>query len=1088
MTATKRVGGTVACLTASRDVRTVNDQRVDFFKVEWKNPEYLFDQNRDDYATWLDSNIDFYRNNCQIESCQVWAHAGDLPPGGGMLLEETRFDFYWVKGIAQETSYEKPFDRNRFHPVREGCTCQLVQVKVHGGNDSGEGGWNPDDRNASGRGPDMVFNYWFQQPPAPAVEWTGLVDEENYHLGYGVDCRPGKEDDDKTPAEVYDTVLAIYRQDNIAGTGYANRRAVLNRTVAYQGADVAGDVETLANLRSLKFNEWVEYTLDAYNRGMWGDGPHHTASYVFSWPARARVAGIDVSSLSLTTGVITVRAEVPSNAHRWTTKAKLQRLRNVDPSLTADDLNSESYPWEDVTGMVNISERYRDTSWSTGFVDSVAAAAPTSGSKVFAPNLRTWYRVVTENEVFHGSDNQVRSRPFECRQLYREQTAADDKVFVESIETNEDATAIKVLLGWTNSVDSTGIEVSWSSHEDAWESSEQPSTANVTWEDPTNQGTHDKSAHFTIYGVEQGEPVYVKARWYLEDDDGKVVDYGPYATVQSEVMFPYVPAMPPADVRLTAPKYVRRGDDVPLTWTFQSDAPQTAWVVYRVALNSQGVETSREPVISGQDAYGACAIPAGMLSGDEVSLVVSITTGSAWADSEPEAVKFADTPTVDAALPSSSAEDELPVILAQPVAVYCSSDTGDDYLRVRVVSHGITVSEPDGETRQLPGDVVFDAYVAPEWAMGSDGLYYTCVVLPDDLQIYDVGIYDFEVTAVNQTTGLQSDTQVSTGRVRWAHQAHQPGSGSTVTAYPSDRVCVIEPAAPDNAEDTDVFDLYRVTPDGAFLIAEGMRFGSAVSDRYAPFGRGDLMYRICTRTTDGDISWRDVPYEMKCNNLRLDWGEESLELPYNLVRNESMAKDFERRPHLDGNVGGGWNPAVEHDGTVSTDMVRFESAGDQRLIRSLAYHAGPVFVRLPNGLASQANVDVSGLDESYQSGAIQASLTCNFVSLTEEFMVSSSEVSYAEPPEDQTVWGKPRIARWNDTCPQPGDTFEVSSQTVRFKLSTGYDDYTNEWTLDATVSGTTATLGAFSAELLAYLSDVPAGSLYLLTVQEAQDA
>lgn len=1072
--ATKRVGGTVSNLTATRETDEVNGHRVDKVKVEWKNPAYLFDENRADHATWLDSNIDFMVEGRTPTSGQVWADAGTLPPSGGRLLEYTGFDYNWVKGINQTTSYEKPFDRNRFHPVAKGKYCKSIQIKMHGGNDSGVGGWDPDDRQASGRGPDAMFTYNFEQPDRTDEQWVGINEDNNYALDYKIARRyfNPKADDDKTPCEIYDTVFTIYRQDNIPNSGYSKRKVFRTTdAIPNDGEEFTNSLTIDRAFLSIGYNQWLRFTIEAYNRGIWGDGPKSESVFLYAWPQRAVITGISLSSTSNTTGIITVRCKTPYDENKRTTRAKLQRLKNADPDLTADEVMSDDYDWTDVTGMVEIDEENQEATWSNGFVDSVASARPSG------PNKRTWYRVVTENDIFYG-DNCVKSRPFECVQLYREQTATDDVVFIESLDTNEDATAIKMLLGWRNSVDSTGIEVSWSEHEDAWESSEQPNTAEVTWEDATNQGSHDKSAHFTIYGVEQGQKVYIKARWYFEQD-GEISNYGSYATAQSD-NFPFIPATPPTDVRLSAPAFAPKGSDVGLTWTFQADAPQTAWVVYLVDGNN------RTAVASGDDAYGACTVPSSMLPTDEATLVVAMTTGSSWAESEPQTIRFADAPTIGAVVPSTGTDDELPIILAQPLSVYCSSDTGDDYLRVRVVSRGITVQKPDGAVYQLPGDVVFDAYVAPEWGEASDG-YYTVVSLPTGLEIYDVGLYDIEVTGVNQVTGLKSDTQTTTARVRWYHQAHQPGDASTVTAYPDDRVCVITPAAPDNAADTDVFDLYRVTPDGAYLIASDLPFGSSVSDRYAPFGRGPLLYRICTRTSDGDISWRDVEYEMKCVKLRFDWGEQHLELPYNLVRNESWAKDFERRKHLDGNVGGGWNPAVDHDGSISTDLVRFESSEEQALVRNLANHAGPVFVRLPNGLASQANVDVNSFDESYQSGALAASFSANFISLTDEFKVATSEISYVEVQEQEAL-DKMAIGYWGETQPKRNDTFTLTETptSIRVKLSTSYDRYTNEWTVPATFSGTTVTLGTFSSELQAYLQEAAGeGTLYLVRCEYA---
>lgn len=1088
--ATKRVAGTVTNLVVTRDREEVNGKRVDIMKVEWKNPAYLFDQDRADHATWLDSNIDFMRENCKPTSGQVWADAGTLPPEGGLLLEYTGFDYNWVKGINQTTSYEKPFDRNRFHPVQPGKYCRSVQVRIHGGNDSGVGGWDPDDRQASGRGPDAAFNYYFEQPDIPNPQWVGVMDGANYAIEYRIPVRytNPKADDDKSPNEIYDTVYALYRQDNLPSSGYSKRKALqTNWVVPNDGNEYTNSVAVDHSFLSISEGQWIVFSIEAYNRGMWGDSRKVRQDFCYGWPQRAVVTGIAVSSMDNTTGIITVKSNIPSDFHRPTTKAKLQRLRDVAPDLTADEVQAGTFSWEDVTDMAQIDmwdadqQEGRDATYSIGFVDSVSEARPSG------PNLRTWYRIVTENDLPFSSAVNCKSRPFEARQLYREETAANAQIHIEKLATNEDATAVKALLGWPDDTGSTktdGTEVSWSVHPDAWESSEQPSTALVTWKDDATKGEYDNSASFTIYGVEQGQTVYVKARRYRNGSDGEVAEYGPYATGEQAYMFPFIPAMPPTDVNLSAPTYVPRGSDISLTWTFQSEAPQTAWVAYKV------VDGEKTAVASGEDAYGACTIPAAMLEGDGAELVVSITTGSEWAESNQVSVSFADPPSIAAALPSSGSEDDLPIIMEQPFGVYCSSDTGDDLLRVRVVSHGVVVDKPDGSVTQLMGDVVFDAYVAPEWSAGSDGLFYTVVDLPEGLDIHDVGIYDVEVTAVNETTGLQSETQTTTARVRWAHQAHQPGDGSTVEVDNGARVAVITPQAPDNAVETDVFDLYRVTPDKAYLIAEGVRFGSSVSDVHAPYGRAPLTYRICTRTSDGDLSWRDVDYTLKCDKLRFDFGNMYIELPYNVVREDSWSKDFEERRHLDGKVGGAWNAAVSRSASLSTDLVRFTSDADQRLVRDLATYPGPVFVRLPNGCAYQANVDVSGLSESYDSRAVSTSFSATEVALTDEYKVATSEIMYPGAEEEQPSYTSRAILSWGAARPATGGKYSLpaAASSARVKLSTSYDSYTNEWTVPSTVSGKTVTLGTFPSDLVAYLSEVPQDALVMLACDYTVEA
>ena len=1053
--ATKRVAGTVTSLVATRDGNTI--------KAEWKNPGPMFDENRPDHATWLDANINFDSTSVNKTSGQVWDP--DNAPSGAKTLNNTDYDNYWIKGLGTKTSFEKPFDRSRYYPVGTD-KLKFVDVYVHGGNDSGVGGWDPDNRQASGRGPDAYTLIKFDAPQKPAVKVTGWTDAENYHFGYEVKANPKDVDEGKTTLERYDTRIRIMRQDNLPNSGYKSKKTEINWFSVTED-EFDGSYPGDSNIQSLADGQWVEWTVEAFSRGLNGDSYHDTQVMLASRPQRGVIDSISVSSLDIVTGIITVNVYIGSDEHRWTTKAKLQRAKNVNPDWDADRV-ALSASWEDVSGMVQISDEWKAAYWTMGFTDSVRMALPDV-------NKRTWYRVVTENDLYYD-DNAYISTPVEASKLFRDLSVSGSEVFIEDVKVSDDATSLKLRIGWPND-EASGTEVSWSTHVDAWESSELPTVANVTWKDATTQGTHANSASFTIYGVEPGNAVYIRARRYLEEEE-KIVAYGPYSTASQE-LYPIIPAVPPREVQLIAPNYVPRGSDIPLTWTFKADTPQTAWAVYLI----DGGE--RVAVASGDDAYGSCTIQNSMVPDDSAKLVVSLTTGSEWADSQEAEVFFADAPVISVALPSTETDDNIPIILKQPVSLYCSSDTGDDALRVRVVSNGITVQNPDSEVKQLAGDAIFDAYVYPEWH-GSDGGFTTVVTLPQ-VEMYDVGVYTFEVTGVNQTTGLVSETQTISGRVRWYHQAHQPGDASTVTAYQDDRVCVITPAAPDNAASSDAFDLYRVTPDGACLVADNLPFGSSVSDRYAPFGRGPLLYRICTRTADGDISWRDVDYEMKCVKLRFDWGEQHLELPYNLVRNESWAKDFERRKHLDGNIGGGWNPAVDHDGSISTDLVRFESSEEQALVRSLANHAGPVFVRLPNGLASQANVDVNGLEESYQSGAMAASFTASFVSLTDEFKVAISEVSYSGTSSGET-YEKQVIGYWGETQPTRNDTFTLpeTPTSIRVKLSTSYDRYTNEFTVPATFSGTTVTLGTFSSELQAYLQEAAGeGTLYLVRCEYA---
>ena len=273
-----------------------------------------------------------------------------------------------------------------------------------------------------------------------------------------------------------------------------------------------------------------------------------------------------------------------------------------------------------------------------------------------------------------------------------------------------------------------------------------------------------------------------------------------------------------------------------------------------------------------------------------------------------------------------------------------------------------------------------------------------------------------------------------------------------------------------------MFDVYRVTPDGVDLIAEGVRYGSVLMDKHAPFGDGT--YRICTRTVDGDISWKDFGYTLKCGGLRFDWDGRSVELPYNVVHQESWTKDFEERAHLDGKRAGFWNAGASRSASLSTDMVRFDSKADQELVRNLATYAGPVFVRLPNGCSYQANVDVSGMGDSYQSGAIPVSFSATQVMLTDAFRIASSEINTANAIDyDAVEHDRNEVIHWSTTAPQAGAEFELISEpdgTVTVELTASHDHYSDTWSVPNTVSGTTLTLGTFSSDLQAFVSQAAA--------------
>ena len=193
------------------------------------------------------------------------------------------------------------------------------------------------------------------------------------------------------------------------------------------------------------------------------------------------------------------------------------------------------------------------------------------------------------------------------------------------------------------------------------------------------------------------------------------------------------------------------------------------------------------------------------------------------------------------------------------------------------------------------------------------------------------------------------------------------------------------------------------------------------------------------------------------------------------MRQDSWSKDFEQRAHLDGERVGFWNAGASRSASLSTDMVKFSSKADQALVRDLATYAGPVFVRLPNGCAYQANVDVGGMDESYNSSVVPVSFNASQVMLTDAFRIAPSEIHAENAIDyDGVEYGRNQVLSWSSTAPQAGDAFTLTAEpsgSVLVELTASHDYYSDTWSVPNTVSGTALTLGAFPSDLQAFIAE-----------------
>jgi len=923
-------------------------------------------------------------------------------------------DVIWVrdKGIHEsETMY---YERSAYHPLTWGRYLYGVTADIYAF--GAAGGHGNEFYNGLGTARGLAhakMTYEFQPPKAPTIAEPTL-DASTGIVSFAITVDEGKDEHERYDSEYY-----LLRQDSPnRNNGYKNGVVVegwnqfteTSKTVTWDTDDAQG----------ISIGQWVRISCCTKSRGLRGDTNIVQRDYYYSYPAMATIRSIVASSLN-SDGVITVRLATNATTQFPVDTIKLQRLSNTTIGTSASA--GVASGWQDVSGAV-------DNGVCTGLSDQVVNAIPDA-------KKHTWYRLVTT----HGPLMRY-SAPVEAKCLYREKDAIGSSVLAfVSVRGGDDAQSIVVRMGWPQD-DCNACEIAWSEFEDAWESNQQPTSFVVDWTDSTAASGYNGSATVTLRGLEEGKAYYIRARRILQTN-GTTTSTGQWCT-PAKAYYPIVPASQPTDVELKAPSVVERGKGVDCTWTYNG-IDQTAWQLCHIM--SDG---SRKELAHGTGPAGAATIPAvsveqtavgsyaltedaevvdgkayftrsgsgtsaspyaytevaepatadiatyyeystQLVDVDELKLVVNITTGGDWAESAPVSVKIADAPVVECSVSDT--------LTAQPLVVSLTSSVPTAEATVYVSSNGVYSSAPSGYAEQARGDVVWSEVVKPSWAL-SNGVYTATVTAPK-MELFDGAGYKVMVTAKDTATGLSSEGHEDGFSVAWAHQAMMPKQTSEIAVNDGLRA-LIEAEPPDNVAETDVYDVYRHTADGDYLIASDVEFGVAVIDDYAPFSRDGkgLAYRLCTRTADGDVDWTDIPYEIKSGNLRFDWNGKSLELPYNVAFTGSWEKGFDLKEGLDGSRAGYWRRGSTRKASMSTDVIKVELPEKRRLLAELAAYDGPVFVRTSDGAAFEANVTVESYGVSYESAKVPVSFSCTEVGLTDEFKVDAD--NWVDPDEEES--------------------------------------------------------------------------------------
>lgn len=516
---------------------------------------------------------------------------------------------------------------------------------------------------------------------------------------------------------------------------------------------------------------------------------------------------------------------------------------------------------------------------------------------------------------------------------------------------------IRVNWAWSWG-SATSAEISWADHEDAWESTDEPSTYVIS---------NMRASSWNISGLDTGVTWYVRVR--LLAGEGNTLTYGAYSDIAS-IDLSSAPAIP---VLTLSESVITAEGSVTATWAYSTtDGTGQAFAEVAEAVTSQGVTTytTLERVETAQHVTISAA-DVGWNSGETHYIAVRVTSASG---------KMSD-----------GWSAAVPVLVAEPLT--CTiTDTSLEDITIQYDDEGTTVSVTvtaltempltatiegaggEGITTLIieraaayhvdqPDETSFNGYegetVAIYTQTGEDEITITL----DDL----IGSLDdsaaYRLVATVQDEYGQSASDSIDFEVHWEHQAAIPDA--YVQIDEEYMVAVMTPIAPTGAAATDVCDIYRLSADKPQLIYKGATFGEDYVDPFPTIGEHGG-HRFVTRTAEGDyitedntFAWFDDAKTLEADYNLIEFGDGRVELRYNIDLSSDWQKDFKQTTYLGGSVQGDWNKAVTRSGNITAAVV---AADDPELIESmrrLAAYPGICHIRTKDGSSFAADVQVS---------------------------------------------------------------------------------------------------------------------------------
>ena len=554
-----------------------------------------------------------------------------------------------------------------------------------------------------------------------------------------------------------------------------------------------------------------------------------------------------------------------------------------------------------------------------------------------------------------------------------------------------DGTTAQLSWDWVWN-DATGAKISWSDHEDAWYSTDEPSSYEL--EDVVEQfnvsDLDSKTYYFRVRFIDQSGDKDVYSPWSdivsldiastptaptlaiqnsaIPFDGGEVtctVGYGGTGAITVQL----------AEYKNNA--VVTKTDGIPLLLTTSSNSQITLTIE----------EINQKYADLGMSDYQ-------WKTGETHTLIAqAVSDGGATSDlwSNTATVKLVDLPTIE--MTTNLVEEEIVddpdnpddkrtvnVLKVLPFNVSMSCDTNATCKAVIERAEDYNLTRPNEKTEErYEGESIYsatdtrtDEITSCSFEITADGL---TGYLDDGVQYNIIG-------TVTDTYG-QTATQNVPFEVHWAHQPEIPTVA--VETLKDDLATKITVTKPTSYEDGDCFDVYRLSADKPELVLSDCEYGTAYVDPYPTFGEFGG-HRIVNKTANGDyitsdneFAWTDTGKDagdyVDNKEIIVDFNGQRINLPYGISLSNSWSKDFTRTTYLGGSVAGDWNPAVTRDLSASTTVLAVIDPDTIKAMRALASYAGICHVRTPEGSSFACDIQVSESREGSTQKVVSFSLT-----------------------------------------------------------------------------------------------------------------